>query len=77
MSRLRPWCVPCDQEMRCERNEVDVRAFGALWSGDRYECEGCGHQIVTGFGAPREDPAEDGFRVIVEGVDYTALKEAK
>lgn len=39
----------------CDENEVLVRdppsgAFpSTFWSGDRYRCPKCGHQIITGF----------------------------
>lgn len=51
----RPVCAACQLEMRPERIGVgllDMAAFGPyhLWDADLYECPGCGHQIVAGFG---------------------------
>lgn len=58
----RPICVPCRVEMRCEKNGVLVNdpQVGYLdatyWHGDKYKCPACGHEIVTGFGAPVPGP---------------------
>ena len=52
----RPICAKCSREMRCKKNEVLVndRASAGFrptfWSGDSFECEGCGAEVVTGFG---------------------------
>lgn len=60
---LPPVCVPCARSMRCAQNEFPVRdkrtefAPATVWSGDRFECEGCGASVVVGFGRGRvEDP---------------------
>ncbi len=58
-----PYCVKCARGMRCKENSVFVTDAppnkpvkdedGRDWewgsSGDLYECEECGIQIVTGF----------------------------
>ena len=55
MSR-RPICAKCKKEMPCVENEVMVKDKAidgfpsTYWYGDRYECPGCGAQIITGFG---------------------------
>lgn len=57
-------CVACLKFLRVKRNGVtveegmptrqpdgsDVWGPYKLWAADLYECEGCGVQIVTGFG---------------------------
>jgi hypothetical protein len=64
MSRLTPICVPCARSMRCAENEVAVRdkrtsdSPSTVWSGDRFECPGCGASVIVDFGRGRvEDPA--------------------
>lgn len=38
-----------------------------VWSGDRWECEGCGASILSGFGAsPVAVQHESGFRETIE-----------
>lgn len=50
-----PICVPCKVEMVCDKNEAYVHdppsgQFPATyWSGDRYRCPKCGHQIIAGI----------------------------
>lgn len=63
MARFRPICVPCRREMRCRKNDYMFTASGsAVWASDMYECEGCGHQILTGFGRdPVAEAHEDSF----------------
>ena len=60
-----PVCVKCCMDMRCKKNEFTVESSGSPsvhWSGDLFECPGCGMEVVTGFGARQEDdpPKEDG-----------------
>ena len=52
-----PICVPCAREMRCKKNMYAVAdpEPSTYWYGDRYECPGCGANVVVGFGAPFED----------------------
>ena len=54
-----PICVPCAVEMRCAKNGLIVAdpEPSTYWSGDMYECPGCGARVVTGFGSPFEDAA--------------------
>jgi hypothetical protein len=41
--------------MVCDENEVYVhdppsgQSPATFWSGDRYRCPKCGHQVITGF----------------------------
>ena len=62
-------CVKCSCEYRCKKNEVtveeldvDCKSFRAQ-SGDLWECPGCGHELVTGFGSaiPAYDERYAGF----------------
>jgi hypothetical protein len=63
---MRPVCVACQIEMRCEKNGVGIVEMihvdgGSaepyrLWSADRWRCPGCGQQMVVGYG--REPMAE-------------------
>lgn len=52
----RPICVPCRREMKNVRPIVaqfNARAVGDAyeqWHGDVHECEGCGAQVVVGYG---------------------------
>lgn len=68
---MRPICAKCRREMYPAKNEVPVRDevkgdFPSTFHyGDLYECEGCGAQIITGFGnaiplerMPKGDVAE-------------------
>lgn len=56
----RPICVECRVEYHCEKNEFLVRDPDSYlgpptyWSGDLFECPGCGNEIVVGFGQPME-----------------------
>ena len=50
-----PVCRPCRRRMRCQQNETLVAIDGVdgpykQLHGDTYRCEGCGHEVVTGFG---------------------------
>lgn len=53
---MRPICVPCATMMSAEKNGVyfttllsDGRRYH-LWSGDKWKCQGCGHEIIVGVG---------------------------
>lgn len=62
---LNPICVECQMEMRCTKNEQQVkdRASGVFpatyWSGDEYTCQSCGMRIVTSFGQGTVDAVLD------------------
>jgi len=54
---MRPVCVKCGEEMRCERNNHVVEQVGThgdyrMTFGDRYGCATCKQQVVVGFGRP-------------------------
>lgn len=73
---MRPVCVKCKVEMRCEKNEHGVELVGCenqsfrFFSGDRYGCPSCGQQIVVGFSRGM-DSHEDGYD---ERVAYARTK---
>ena len=47
---LRPVCVACNREMRCELNGALVRtSIGMARAGDMYRCWRCGCAVVVGF----------------------------
>lgn len=51
--------------MRCEKTGVDIEGMsGALplqiWSGDLFECPGCGIRVISGFGSK---PVAEHFQV--------------
>lgn len=57
--QLRPVCVKCGVEMICARNDFLVVHFtdndrkkgvDSMRYGDKYRCEECGTEIVTGYG---------------------------
>ncbi len=56
----RPICVNCKIEFRCKKNSFLVRdpesgpAPSTYWSGDKFQCPGCGVEIVVGFGRPMD-----------------------
>lgn len=59
MSQLSvPVCVPCARTMRCAKNDFKVVTLTGssepyqIYNGDKYRCEGCGTEVVVGFGAP-------------------------
>jgi hypothetical protein len=38
-----------------------------IWSADQWHCEGCGHEIVVGFGLnPRAIQHEQGFKLVLD-----------
>ena len=45
----------CGQFMRCVKNDVVVEELHEdgspyrLWAADRYRCEACGAEVITGF----------------------------
>lgn len=50
-----PVCVKCKIRMRCKKTGVDVELMATtdgyqIWMGDHFQCEGCGCEVVTGFG---------------------------
>lgn len=52
----RPVCVKCALEMRPEKNDVRVEDMDGplgfrLYSADLWKCEGCGTQVIAGFGS--------------------------
>ena len=64
---LPPVCVPCRRRMTCAENQVVVyHEAPASWpqvthyAGDRYRCGGCGHEVVTGFGAGKSAERQPG-----------------
>lgn len=80
---MRPVCVTCGLEMRCERNDHGVEkiasAYRSIAFGDRYGCDGCGFRVVVGFGeaTPRhfdETRYESLTELIRDGPDYTAIR---
>lgn len=62
----RPICAMCKCEMRCVRNEflvndpADGVSASTYWFGDKFGCDGCGAEVVVGFGGPVQacDPTE-------------------
>ena len=52
---MRPVCVACRVQMRCEKNQesasitVDEMPY-QIWQGDRYQCPRCAAQIIVGWG---------------------------
>jgi hypothetical protein len=62
---MRPVCVECRCEMRCEKNDVRVLIRGEIWSGDLWECPHCGRHVVAGFGArPLASEGEPHFAAV-------------
>jgi len=70
-------CVPCKQEMQCEQNDFTVNdpvsgGFPATyWTGDKYKCPNCGHEIVTGIisrGLPAEQVKPEG---VADSLEFT------
>ena len=55
-------CVPCKLEMTCKKN-----SFGARWhkshyySGDLYQCKGCGTETIITAVAAIEDTTSPGI----------------
>ena len=56
-----PVCGRCGFEMRCHKNGQNVHnVCGITWSGDTYECQGCGSRVIVNFGEGRKmDVLED------------------
>lgn len=55
---MRPVCVKCEREMRCEKNGIRVGGKEVpTWVryGDKFKCPSCGFEIVVGFGEAREE----------------------
>lgn len=65
---MRPICVPCNRMMSAEKNGVcfttllpDGKRY-QLWSGDKWKCPTCGHEIISGVGhSPIAEHFEKGF----------------
>lgn len=59
---MRPICVPCQRYFRAEKNGFVVAEMipvdegrvlwsgYAIWAADMWRCEGCGAEILSGFG---------------------------
>jgi len=44
--------------MRCSKNDAPVKDADTLdeatvWYGDAFYCDGCGHEVIVGFGEGR------------------------
>lgn len=47
----RPVCIPCNREYHMYKNGVLLHiGHDNYYSGDMWECPGCGHTLVSGFG---------------------------
>ena len=51
-----PICVNCQVSLRCVKTGVDIEAMAGtmpyqIWSGDLFECPGCGVRVISGFGS--------------------------
>jgi len=57
MARL-PVCVPCKREFRVKKNGVFVATSAFVYAGDLYVCDGCGVEIVAGWG---KEPCVENF----------------
>lgn len=61
-------CVKCNQQMRPKKNGFEfVELIGSvvqspykLWSGDLWECQACGQQII--YTDPRQSPIAEHFQ---------------
>lgn len=77
----RPICVPCAREMTCAKNGYMVHMKTSaeqpyqIWSGDMYECGGCGHQCVVRFAATAvvEHFDEERFNKFLADVDLEVV----
>lgn len=52
---MRPVCVKCQCEMHPKQNDIGVLTMAnnqpyQLWSADLWACQGCGVEIISGFG---------------------------
>lgn len=46
-----------------------------VWSGDLYECQGCGHQVVSGVGSgPITEHYQRDFQEVVERTNASQLQ---
>jgi hypothetical protein len=51
-----PVCAKCRIEMRIKKTGIDVEEMAGcdspyrIWSADLFSCQGCGHEVVVGFG---------------------------
>lgn len=64
---MRPVCVKCRTEFRPETNgtlviEMAVSEPYRVWEADLWKCNGCGTEIVVGFGVqPLQEHHAPGF----------------
>jgi hypothetical protein len=63
-----PICVECGRIMRCSKNGFFVHVLDSrggpyqIWSADKWQCSGCGREVVVGFGnEPIAEYYEPGF----------------
>lgn len=69
---LRPVCLKCKKEMLCRQNGVFAKVCHKhLLSGDRYECTGCGYEIVTGWAREEFEASEEAMKSELVIVDLT------
>lgn len=59
-------CMTCQQEFKIAKTGVNViETHGRdqhpvrLWRADLYRCDGCGHEIINGFGV---EPMSEDYR---------------
>lgn len=70
----RPVCKTCELEYQCSENGVNVIDYSnrgplAIAEADEFECPGCHHCIIVGFGSVHKRRGEEGF----EDAIYTAV----
>ena len=50
-------CGKCKREMKCTKNGVGLDFGGGhIYAGDRWECPGCGAEVIVSTGVPSFDP---------------------
>jgi len=72
MQDKRPICCECHRRMRCVKNDFwfITGDFYQVWAADKYECDGCGAAVLTGFAdAPIATQHEAGFLTALERMD--------
>jgi len=72
MSFHQPICCKCNKQMTCYKNGVTAvekagnRDYKA-WSTDKYKCDICGAEVLTGFGNyPMMTDCDENFQEFVE-----------
>jgi len=61
-----PVCKNCKLELRCKKNSYAVIDGNGLWHADLWKCDGCGFEVVLGFGeSPLMEPHEPQFENLV------------